>query len=266
VSGSQLARDLAACRSRRGVFAALGTIAGGALIGACGSRAVGQAAGLATGQCFASPPEIRGPFPADGTGGRSGAINVLDLEGIVRSDIRESFAGLRGSAEGVPLDLEISLVGTAGLCSPLAGWAVYLWQNDARGGYSLYTLPDANYLRGLQQAGDDGMVRFRTILPGCYGGRSPHIHFEVFSSIQAAISGEPGVLVSQFALPDGECRAVYAADSRYGESLGNLERLPAARDPVFRDATPEVLARQTIALAGDGRSGFRGMATVGVRA
>jgi hypothetical protein len=29
-------------------------------------------------------------------------------------------------------------------------------------------------------AGADGTVRFRTILPGCYGGRAPHLHFEVF--------------------------------------------------------------------------------------
>lgn len=256
---SQFARDLAAARGRRQALGVLGTAVGGALLAACGSRANGQGAA----RCLDTPAEIPGPFPADGTQGR-GNINVLDQEGIVRSDIRSSFAGLEGTAEGVPLDLEITVLGTAGGCTPLAGWAVYLWQNDARGEYSLYTLPQANYLRGLQQSGDDGTLRFRTILPGCYGGRYPHIHFEVFSSAEAAISGEPGVLVSQFALPEAQCRAVYQADSRYGDSLANLERMPISRDFVFRDASPEVLALQTITLDGDPESGFRGTARVGI--
>lgn len=258
-AASQFARDLAAFRSRRQALGVLGTAIGGTVLAACGSRANGQGSA----RCLATPAEIAGPFPADGTQGRGG-INVLDREGILRSDIRSSFAGLEGTAEGVPLDLEIALVATAGGCGPLAGWAIYLWQNDARGEYSLYTLPEANYLRGLQQSGDEGTLRFRTIVPGCYGGRYPHIHFEVFSSAEAAISGEPGLLVSQFALPAAECRAVYAADQRYGDSLANLDRLPITRDFVFRDASAEVLALQTIALEGDRTGGFRGKATVGL--
>jgi protocatechuate 3,4-dioxygenase beta subunit len=258
-AASQFARDLAASRSRRQALGLLGTAIGGTFLAACGSRANGEGPA----QCLATPAETAGPFPADGTQGRGG-INVLDKDGILRSDIRSSFAGLEGTAEGVPLDLEIALVGTAGGCAPLAGWAVYLWQNDARGEYSLYTLPQANYLRGLQQSGDEGTLRFRTIVPGCYGGRYPHMHFEVFSSAEAAISGEPGLLVSQFALPAAECRAVYAADERYGDSLANLERVPVTRDFVFRDASEELLALQTIALEGDGSAGFRGKATVGV--
>jgi protocatechuate 3,4-dioxygenase beta subunit len=122
------------------------------------------------------------------------------MRGIERADIRASFGGLDGTAEGVPLDLAITLIGAAGRCAPLAGWGLYLWHNDARGEYSLYGLPNANYLRGLQQTGADGTVRFRTILPGCYGGRAPHLHFEVFSSAAAAATGQPGVLASQFAL------------------------------------------------------------------
>ena len=259
-SPSQLGRDLATCRSRRQALGILGTAAGGALIGACGGRANGQVAA----RCLNSPTEIRGPFPADGTRGRGGALNVLDLDGVIRRDIRSSFAGLEGTAEGVPLDLEITLIGTAGGCTPLAGYGIYLWQNDARGEYSLYTLPQANYLRGMQQTDNQGTVRFTTILPGCYGGRYPHMHFEVFSSAQAAVSGEPGLLVSQFALPERECRGVYETDARYGESLANLERLPVSRDFVFNDASPEVLALQTIALERGADGGFRGTARVGL--
>ena len=254
---TQLARDRAALLDRR---AALGVLGGtGVLLAACGSKARAAA-------CFATPPETRGPFAADGGRDQAGRLNVLDADGIVRSDIRSSFAGLKGTAEGVPLDLEVTLLGVAGGCNPMAGWALYLWQNDAAGDYSLYNLPNANYLRGMQQSGNDGIVRFHTILPGCYGGRAPHLHFEIYSSAAAAIGGEPATLASQFTFPEEPLREVYASDPRYGGSLANLDRWNAATDFVFRDASDEVLALQTIALAGDAVNGFRGTAQVGVRA
>jgi protocatechuate 3,4-dioxygenase beta subunit len=246
---SQLALD------RRATLGLLGL--GGAALASCGSGA------KAAGACLASPAETRGPFAADGGSDAGGRLNVLESEGVIRSDIRSSFAGLAGTAEGVPLDLAISVVGVAGGCNTMAGWAVYLWQNDAAGAYSLYDLPRANYLRGLQQSDDAGMVRFRTILPGCYGGRAPHLHFEVYSSAQAAISGEPAVLASQFALPEDACRAVYASDPRYGGSLGNLDRWSTERDFVFRDGNADVRALQTIALQG-GADGFGGTARIAI--
>lgn len=252
---TQFARDRATLLDRR---AALGLIGmGGAALASCGSGA--QAAA-----CIVTPPETRGPFAADGGPDAGGRLNILDTEGIERSDIRASFAGMEGTADGVPLDVTITLLGVAGGCNSMAGWAIYLWQNDAAGAYSLYDLPRSNYLRGLQQSGDDGTLRFRTILPGCYGGRAPHVHFEVYSSAQAAISGEPSVLVSQFAFPEEDCRAVYAADARYGGSLANLERWNNRRDFVFRDASGEVLDLQTIALEGDPASGYKGTARVGI--
>ncbi|MGX7894698.1 intradiol ring-cleavage dioxygenase [Tsuneonella sp. HG222] len=252
---SQLRLDSAATLHRRGALGLLGL--GGLALGACSSGA--QAA-----SCILTPRETRGPFPADGGRDQGGRLNVLEAEGIERSDIRSSFAGLSGVAAGVPLELTIDLIGAAGGCGPLAGWGLYLWQNDAAGKYSLYDLPQANYLRGLQQSGDTGSLTFRTILPGCYGGRAPHVHFEVFSSAQAAISGEPHVLASQFAFPEDVCRAVYAADERYGDSLANLGRWPAVRDFVFGDADEEMLVLQTIALDGDPRTGLTGRARVNV--
>jgi hypothetical protein len=92
------------------------------------------------------------------------------------------------------------------------------------------------------------------------------MHFEVFSSAAAAASGQPGVLASQFALPEDRCRAVYDSDRRYGASLANLERWPTARDFVFADASASELALETIALEGGPASGFRGTARVSVNA
>ncbi len=252
---SQLARDLAGLRDRRQVLLGLG--AGGAAL-----AVAARGAGASAASCLVTPGETRGPFPADGARGP----NALAQRGVVRSDIRGSFAGLQGAARGVPLDLAITLIGAAGGCAPLPQWGVYLWHNDARGEYSLYSLPSANYLRGLQQTGPDGAVRFQTILPGCYGGRSPHMHFEVFSSVQAAISGQPALLASQFALPEEPCRTVYAADRRYGDSLANLERWPTSHDFVFSDASPDELALESIALVGHAATGFRGKAKISVYA
>lgn len=242
---------------RRRMLSGMALGLGGAVLAACGSRAGAQAGRLA---CAATPTEIRGPFPADGTG--RGRLNVLNVEGVVRRDIRPSFAGMQGRAEGVPIELELMLVGAGG-CSALPGHAVYLWQNDAAGEYSLYSLTDANYLRGLQAADGQGRVSFTSIVPGCYGGRYPHCHFEVFESAEAAIGGAAPLLVSQLAFPDEECRAIYRDDARYGDSLRNLDREPLSRDFVFNDATA---TGQTVVMSGDPTRGYRGTARVALNA
>ncbi len=168
-----------------------------------------------------------------------------------------------GEAEGVPLDLELQVVSAGLECgTPLAGHAVYLWQNDARGDYSLYNRRDVNYLRGLQIAGAEGKLHFTSILPGCYGGRSPHCHFEVFASAEAAMAGEESLLTSQFAFPEEACREVYRNDPRYGDSLANLDRWPIARDFVFRDGDAATRAMQTIALERLADGSFRGTGRV----
>jgi protocatechuate 3,4-dioxygenase beta subunit len=238
---------------RRRMLGGIALGLGGLVLSACGGRAGAQQ--LA---CAATPTETRGPFPADGSNGRP-RINVLAMDGIERSDIRASFAGMEGRADGVPLELEVTLTGAAGGCRPVAGHALYLWQNDAAGDYSLYNRTDANYLRGLQQADADGRVRFTLIVPGCYGGRYPHCHFEVFESAAAAIRGEGPLLVSQLAFPEAECRAIYRTDARYGESLRNLERQPLSRDFVFADTGA---VGQLVAMSGDAARGYRGSARV----
>ena len=56
----------------------------------------------------------------------------------MRSDIRPSFAGLSGIADGIPLTIALTLVSSS-TCEPLAGRAVYLWHCDRLGRYSLYS-------------------------------------------------------------------------------------------------------------------------------
>ncbi len=215
--------------------------------------------------CVANPAETEGPFPADGTNVREGqTVNILTEEGVIREDIRTSIGGLNPVAEGVPVTLEITLVDVGRACIPLGGMAVYVWQCDAEGIYSIYAAQDRNYLRGVGISDAEGKVRFTTVFPACYDGRWPHIHFEVFSSAEMAVSGNAALLTSQFALPEAECRAVYSANPLYTASVGTLERVSLARDGIFRDASEAELAVQMLVLQGDPTNGYRASGRVGV--
>jgi len=250
---SQLERDLAGSLARRRVLGGLAAAVGAAGLAAC-NRAGAQAGAI----CAATPTEIKGPFPADGTNGRLRPINVLTMDGVVRQDIRSSFAGLEGQAEGVPLELDLTVL-RSGDCAPIGGFAVYLWQNDAAGAYSLYNLPEANYLRGLQAGSAQEPASFTSIVPGCYGGRYPHCHFEVFASTEAALGGEQPLLVSQLGFPEADCRAIYETDARYGDSIRNLQRMPLERDFVFADTGG---AGQIVTMTGDPDRGYRAAARI----
>ncbi len=190
------------------------------------------AAGDTTGDCTAIPEETAGPYPGDGSNGP----DVLGQSGVVRSDIRSSFGELTGTAEGVPLTIELTIQDASNGCAALAGAAVYLWHCNRDGHYSLYSeeIADQNYLRGVQEAGSDGVVTFTSIFPACYSGRWPHIHFEVYPSLAAATDDANRIATSQIALPEETCNAVYATDG-YSESLGNLQQTSLQTDNVFGD-------------------------------
>src|SRR5262249_60396714 len=140
-----------------------------------------------------------------------------------------SFGSSSTSAEGVPLDIEFTVTDAAS-GSPLSGAAVYVWHCDRVGNYSLYS-PDAvneNYLRGVQTVGSDGTVTFTSIFPGAYAGRWPHIHFEVYPSLDEAVAAGPAGGTSQNPPPGGARQAAGAA-ARHEQSGANLR--PTAPPP-----------------------------------
>ena len=196
--------------------------------------------------CSKIPSETAGPYPGDGSNG----ANVLNQTGVVRSDIRSSFAGLSGSAAGVPLTIKLTLV-SASTCAVLAGRAVYLWHCDAIGRYSLYTsgVTNQNYLRGVQAADADGIVTFTSIYPGCYAGRWPHIHFEVYPTLASSTSVANKIATSQMALPKAANDLVYAT-SGYGNSASNASQVSLASDGVFSDGAALELATVTGSVSG----------------
>ncbi|MFY0572734.1 intradiol ring-cleavage dioxygenase [Archangium lansingense] len=201
---------------------------------------VGCGGGTEGGACDTIPEETAGPYPGDGSNG----ANALVLSGIVRSDIRSSIAGSTGTAAGVPLTVKLTLVNSNGSCAPLSGYAIYLWHCDRDGKYSMYNLTNENYLRGVQETDSEGTVSFTTIFPGCYSGRMPHIHFEVYPSVAKATSSGNKLKTSQLALPVEACNAAYATTG-YSASVTNLSRISFAQDNVFSDGTELQLASVT---------------------
>jgi protocatechuate 3,4-dioxygenase beta subunit len=227
------------------------------LTGTTTDASTGNTSGAAGSSCATKiPTETAGPYPGDGSNG----ANVLNLTGVVRQDIRSSFAGLSGTAVGVPLNIELTLV-SASSCAPLADYAVYLWHCDRAGNYSLYSSAaiNQNYLRGVQAADANGKVAFTSIFPACYSGRWPHIHFEVYKSLSDATKVANKIATSQIALPKATCDLVYAT-SGYSASVNNLSQISLATDNVFSDGASLELATCT----GNVTAGFTAALTVGI--
>lgn len=185
--------------------------------------------------CTLIPAETGGPYPGDGTNGP----NALTQSGIVRADIRSSF-GSSGStsAAGTLNTIRLKVISTTGSsCGVVRGLAVYLWHCNATGGYSMYSsgVTAQNYLRGVQTTDVNGEVAFTSIYPGCYAGRWPHIHFEIYAALADATSGQNAIRTSQIALPEAASRAVYAQSALYPNSTANLNQTSLATDNVFSD-------------------------------
>ena len=261
----------AAQRRRALRWLSLGGIAPLAVLGC--SAGAGRSAAAAGAQgpngeaCAVIPDETAGPFPADGTNRVNGSVvNALALSGIVRSDIRASIAGAPGVADGVPMSLALKLVNVGAACASLEGFAVYVWQCDALGRYSMYSrgATAQNYLRGVQATDASGTATFGTIFPGCYAGRVPHIHLEVYRSVASASSAASAanrIKTSQLAFPDAVANAVYAS-SGYGNSAANMAAVSLASDGIFSDG----VALQMSAVSGSVAGGLVATLRVGIAA
>lgn len=208
--------------------------------------------------CEVIPSETAGPYPGDGSNGP----NVLKESGVVRRDITRSFGSASGVAEGIPLTVTLTVVDQSSGCdTPKEGAAVYIWHCDREGRYSLYSegATEENYLRGVQETDAKGQVTFTSIFPACYTGRWPHIHFEVYDSLDDATAAQDIVATSQLAFPKDVCDTVYATDG-YSQSVTNLGRLSLENDNIFSDGYDQQLA----AIEGDTDKGYTATLTVPV--
>jgi protocatechuate 3,4-dioxygenase beta subunit len=168
----------------------------------------------------------------------------LDLD-LVRRDIT-------GGRKGTPLTLSFQVV-NATTCRPIPNAAVEIWHSDAAGEYSGVAGNGGTWLRGIQRTDSSGRVRFESIFPGWYRGRTPHIHMKVF------VSGDE-VHTGQVFFRPAVTRAIYG-QGRYA-SRGQADTSNGS-DMIYRQAG----SRALIALKRKGNrisGGYTGSLTIGV--
>ncbi|WKK72493.1 3,4-dioxygenase subunit beta [Rathayibacter oskolensis] len=252
---------LAACSTVGGTSATASATASPTASATASATATATASPTATAAATAAgaeiPDETAGPYPGDGSNG----VDVLENSGIVRSDIRSSIDSAT-TAEGVPMTLTLTLLDLANGGVPFAGVAVYVWHCDAGGNYSMYSsgIEDETYLRGVQVADANGTVTFTSVIPACYSGRWPHIHFEVYPGLDSITDASNAIATSQVALQQEACSAVYALDA-YSGSAKNLASTSLDSDNVFGDDGGVL---QLATMSGDTTSGYAVSLTVPV--
>jgi protocatechuate 3,4-dioxygenase beta subunit len=145
--------------------------------------------------CIATPQAVDGPYYFDAK--------------MQRADITEGHPG-------APLRIRF-VVMDAATCQPLSGARVDIWHARADGLYSGYAgqgddhaidTSGGTFMRGTQMADSQGEVRFQTVYPGWYEGRTAHIHFKVFTD-------EKNMLTGQMYFPDALSQYLYANVNAY---------------------------------------------------
>jgi protocatechuate 3,4-dioxygenase beta subunit len=223
---------------------------GGAGLAAIGASMVVTSSRVAFAAAAAViPEETAGPYPGDGSNGP----NIFTQSGIVRSDIRSSFGTSTTTALGVPTTVTLTVTDLDTGNTAAHGLAVYLWHCNRDGLYSMYGqgITNENYLRGVQVTDANGQVTFTTIFPACYGGRWPHMHFEVYPSVASATSSANKIATSQIALPKAICDQVFATTG-YSQSVTNLAQTSLSTDNVFSDG----VSLETPTYSGDVTNGI----------
>ena len=78
------------------------------------------------------------------------------------------------------------------------------------------------------------------MFPACYQGRWPHVHFEVYPSLDKATSQGNRIATSQIAIPKDTCEQVYATMG-YEDSIRTLAAVSLQTDMVFADGVDQQL-------------------------
>lgn len=186
--------------------------AGAGLAGSAAPTAAGTAADAnPEGSCVLFPQAVEGPFYFDPK--------------LIRSDISEG-------RPGVPLQVTLRVI-ESGVCTPIVNARVEIWHADARGLYSGYTGQGAtrdvstkgeSFLRGTQMTDANGVAAFRSVYPGWYPGRTPHIHVKVLLDDKTLVTG-------QMYFPDAMSAQVYTERAPYNER--SAADTTNARDFIF---------------------------------
>jgi protocatechuate 3,4-dioxygenase beta subunit len=179
-------------------------IGGGCILGTSGRAATPEPSLPTAKVCVLTPEATEGPFYFDPK--------------LARSDITEG-------KPGASLLLTLQIV-EANDCAPVPWARVDVWHADGLGLYSGYADQETGstkgetFLRGTQFSATGGEVRFTTIYPGWYPGRTPHIHFKVFVE-------KHGVFTGQLYFPETITEHVYATALPYRDRKGKRDTFNA---------------------------------------
>ena len=166
--------------------------------GNTGKSPTGTGEALHSENCVPTPRATSGPFPT-------------------KSPSKVTMADIRSDRTGVEMDVEITVVNKNNNCSPIPGALVDIWHCDKDGYYSEYggtgmqtvNYQSLHFLRGRQMTGDKGVASFKTIFPGWYPRRAPHIHVHVYDATGKSL------IVTQIAFPPDVCDLVYSKATQF---------------------------------------------------
>ena len=210
--------------------------------------------------CVLTPEQTEGPYYVD--------------DALIREDITDGQPGL-------PLRLAIAVVDTDA-CQPQPNVAVDIWHCDAQGYYSdvaganpggnadpagAEAAANSMYFRGTQLTGADGVVRFTTIYPGWYQGRTVHIHMKVIAGGAESDSYDGGtdIHTGQLYFDDATSDEVYATQPAYA-GRANEQRTRNDQDGILagHEQEPGFFIELKPTDGTDAAAGYDGAITVGV--
>jgi protocatechuate 3,4-dioxygenase beta subunit len=173
--------------SRRDVIGILAVAGAGAMLGCGGgtktSTTTTTTATTATGStttCTVTPEGEEGPYFVDDS-----------ATGFNRSDIRSNLDGT-SIQTGIPLTLSVYVFDNENSCAAMQNVQVDIWQCNASGIYSAEDVESTTgetWLRGYQLTDVNGLVKFVSIVPGWYQGRTTHIHLRLRSTYDSTTDG-----------------------------------------------------------------------------
>lgn len=207
-------------------FRTLGAVTVIPVFGSCKSNEeIDPEDGAESGACVLTESETDGPFPT-----KNPAALVLE--------------DITSDRTGTALNIRITIQKKNDNCEPLANATVDIWHCDAGGNYSQYgntgmqrtDYTKVSFLRGRQTTNSEGVTGFKSIYPGWYSGRAPHIHVHVYDSAGKSL------LVTQIAFPEAISAVVYAQGVYASKGQPDTT---IARDNVFGDGVSTEMATVT---------------------
>ena len=180
--------------------------------------------------CVMRPAMTEGPYFVD--------------EKLNRSDIRSDPSD--GSVkDGLPLVITVNVSSISSNCTPLSGATLDIWHCDAAGVYSdasdrSFNTQGKQFLRGYQTTDANGQVKFTTIYPGWYHGRTVHIHFKIRTT-----SGHD--FTSQWFFDDGLSDTVFAQAPYAAQGTRDTRN---SADGIYSNGGSQLLLAPKLAQAG----------------